>query len=422
MGCPYSRGCLHLEVVSALKGEVTKSVSTSKFRSGLVVLQFSISIGLMISCGVVNNQIDFALSKSLGFDPNNVVTVDLSNAQAMQAFQSMKDQLMAESNILSISAGSIIPTQSLSDGSGFTRPEGNIETTIATRRVSVSDDYFDTLGMRFVAGRALSDDYATDAMPAIGVENREVNGGVVFNETAARAAGWENPQDVIGQELYSEFGFSGLSFRMNYSVVGVVNDAHYGSVRTEIGPVSYTLNDQRNVMIIKIAEGSLPESLAAIDSVWQQFVPDFPISRGFLNESYSAFYAGEHRTFILFMGFAAIAVLVACLGLYGLASFMAELRTKEISIRKVLGATARSLAGMLAWDFSKLVILANLIASPTAWWLMQDWLTSFAYRTDINFTIFLLAGLATFMMALLTTFQRAYSAAMSNPVDALRAE
>jgi putative ABC transport system permease protein len=151
-------------------------------------------------------------------------------------------------------------------------------------------------------------------------------------------------------------------------------------------------------------------------------VPDFLISRGFLNESYSAFYAGEHRTFILFMGFAAIAVLAACLGLYGLASFMAELRTKEISIRKVLGATARSLAGMLAWDFSKLVILANLIAWPTAWWLMQDWLTSFAYRTDINFTIFLLAGLATFMMALLTTFQRAYSAAMSNPVDALRAE
>lgn len=411
-----------LNPVNALKGQVAKGISTSKFRSGLVVLQFSISIGLIISCGVINKQIDFALSKSLGFNPENVVTVDLRNAQARQEFQQIKDQLEAQANILSVSAGSIIPTQSLSDGSAFARTDGDGEMTLATRRVSVSDDYFDTLGMRFVAGRPLSDDFATDAMPPLNAENLVVNGAVVFNETAATAAGWENPQDAIGQELYSVFNFSGLNFRMNYTVVGVVEDAHFGSVRTEIGPVSYTLDDFRNAMIIKLAPGNTADTLATIDSVWQQYVIDYPIRRSFLSDSYAAFYAGENRTFILFMGFAVIAVLVACLGLYGLASFMAERRMKEISIRKVLGATVGSIAGLLAWDFSKLVILANLVAWPTAWWLMQDWLTSFAYRTDISFMIFLLAGLVTFIMALLTTFQRAYSVAVSNPVDALRAE
>lgn len=406
--------------VSALKGEVAKTVSVSKFRAGLIVLQFSISIGLMISCGVISNQINFALSKNLGFSAENVVTVDLGNAQARQQYQSMKDQLLAEVNTLSVSAGSIIPTQSLSDGATFTQTDS--EVTLAARRVSVSDGYFDTLGMSFIAGRPLSDDFATDAMPTLGEENLVVSGGVVFNETAARAAGWENLQDAIGQELYSEFGFSGLNFRMNYRVVGIVNDAHFGSVRTEIGPVSYTLDSNRNTMIIKIAPGNVADTLASIDGVWEQYVPDFPIRRSFLNESYSAFYAGENRTFILFIGFAAIAVLVACLGLYGLASFMAERRYKEISIRKVLGATVRSIAGLLAWDFSKLVILANLVAWPAAWWFMQGWLSSFAYRTEINFAIFFLAGLTTFILALATTFQRAYSVAVSNPVDALRAE
>lgn len=406
--------------VIALKGEVSKGVSNSKFRAGLVVLQFSISIALIISCGVVNNQINFALSKSLGFNPDNVITVDLRNSQARQAYQSMRDQLLGEATISSVSAGSILPTQSLSDGSAFSKVDGEGEADLATRRVSTSDGYFEALGMDMVAGRALSEDFPTDAMPDFSVENPVVNGAVVFNETAAALAGWENAQDAIGQQLFSEFAFSGETIRMNYTVVGVVNDAHYGSVRTEIGPVSYTLDDFQNYMIIKTTPGNIEDTLTVIDRVWQQNVADFPIRRAFLDESYSAFYAGENRIFVLFMGFAAIAVLIACLGLYGLASFMAERRSKEISIRKVLGATVQSIAGLLAWDFSRLVILANVIAWPVAWWLMQDWLASFAYRTEINLAIFLLAGLATFALAMGTTFQRAYSVAVANPINTLR--
>ncbi|NKB34479.1 MAG: FtsX-like permease family protein [Pseudomonadales bacterium] len=407
--------------VNALRGEVVKGLRVSSFRSGLVVVQFAISIGLMISCGVVNNQINFALTKSLGFDPSEVVVVNMQSPQARESFDSIKDQLIGYTNINSVSAGSIIPTQSLSDGSGFTRVDDNDAPILATRRISVSDGYFDTLSMNFVAGRELSDDFATDTMPAFGLDNPEVSGGVVFNEAAIRSAGWA-PEEAIGQQLFSQFSIGDQAIRLNYTVVGVVNDAHYGSVRTEIGPVSYTLDTFRNSMIIKIDENNIADTLTFIDDVWQQNVPEVPIRRSVLSDSYSAFYAGENRTFILFTGFAAIAVLIACLGLYGLASFMAERRTKEISIRKVLGATVRSIAGLLAWDFSKLVILANIVAWPAAWWLMQDWLTSFAYRTDISLLLFFFAGFATFALALVTTFQRAYSVAVSNPVDALRTE
>jgi len=411
-----------LSPVLALQGEVVKGVRSSKFRAGLVVVQFSISIGLIISCAVVNSQINYALNKSLGFNPENIVVVNLQNSQARAAYPSMKTQLLSLSEVAGVSAGSIIPTQSLSDGSAFIRVDDNDASVLSTRRVSVSDDYFETLGMGFVAGRPLSDDFGADEMPQINTEISEVSGGVVFNETAVRAAGWDNPADAIGEQLFSEFNIGGTAIRMNYTVVGVVNDAHYGSVRTGIGPVSYTLDRFRNAMIIKLSDNSTDRVLADIDRIWLDNVAQFPIRRSLLDESYSPFYAGENRMFILFTGFAAIAVLIACLGLYGLASFMAERRTKEISIRKVLGATVEGIAGLLAWDFSKLVIVANLIAWPVTWWLMRDWLASFAYRTDIGFLVFFLAGLATFIMALLTTFQRAYSVAVSNPVDALRTE
>ncbi|MDA1369291.1 MAG: ABC transporter permease [Proteobacteria bacterium] len=411
-----------LSPVNALRGEIVKGVSSARFRSSLVVLQFSISIGLMISCAVVNNQIDYALTKSLGFNPEKVVVVNLQNSQVRGAYESMKSQLLSLSNIETVAAGSIIPTQSLSDGSAFVRVDDNDAPVLSTRRVSVSDDYFDALGMEFVAGRPLSDDFATDAMPTFSPQNPEVSGGVVFNEAAARAAGWNNSDDAIGQQLFSEFSIGDTTIRLNYTVVGIVNDAHYGSVRSEIGPVSYTLDSLRSYMVIKLGGGDTGDSLADIDRVWSENVPDFPLRRVLLRESYSAFYAGENRTFILFTGFATIAVLIACLGLYGLASFMAERRTKEISIRKVLGATVESIAGLLAWDFCKLVIVANLIAWPATWWLMNDWLTSFAYRTDMDFLVFFLAGLFTFIMALFTTFQRAYGVAVTNPVDALRTE
>ena len=175
-------------------------------------------------------------------------------------------------------------------------------------------------------------------------------------------------------------------------------------------------------MIVRAKAGAVGPALEKIDQVWQAQVPEYPIRRSFLDDDYAALYAGESRTLGLFTGFAGIAVLIACLGLYGLAVFMAERRTKEIGIRKVLGATIANIVRLLSWDFSKLVIIANLIAWPVAWWAMQGWLGNFAYRADIDFTAFLSAGLLAFALAVATVWVHAYKAAKQNPILALRHE
>ena len=406
----------------ALRGRIMKGVSASRFRSGLIIMQFSISIGLIIASGIVSTQINYAMSKSLGFDASNVVTVTLRNEQARTAYDTIRSELLGLPGVASVSAGSIIPTQDLSDGSGLIIEGGDPANPLLTRTVVVSDDYFSALGMDLIAGRALDTDYGSDFMEDFGPDNTTIEGGLMINEAAVRAGGWSSPEEAIGARLYQEGTFMGMVFRMDATIVGVVRDAHYQSIRTSIQPVSYTLGGIRNVMLIKLSGNSPGETVAAIDRVWQRNIREMPIERSFLADNYTAFYAGENRTFILFIGLTAVAMLIACFGLYAVATFIAERRAREISIRKVLGATVRALASMLAWDFSRLVIVANLIAWPLAWFAMQQWLSNFAYRTDISIAIFFFAGVATFVMALVTTFQRAYSVAVANPIKSLRCE
>ncbi|PCH61784.1 MAG: hypothetical protein COC19_04185, partial [SAR86 cluster bacterium] len=244
-------------------------------------------------------------------------------------------------------------------------------------------------------------------------------GGVILNQTAARALGWDNPADAIGQPLFGNLPRAAV---LNGTIVGIANDMHYRSIRTQIEAVSYVNAATRGTMAIKIKPGDNAAALAVIDRVWKQNVPSYPIRRSFLQDDYAALYSGENRTFRLFISLSMTAILIACLGLFALTSFVTEYRIKEISIRKVLGATVASIAAMLSWNFSKLVVLANLIAWPVAWWAMQGWLGNFSYRTDVGISIFLFAGLATVSLALLTTFQRVYSVATANPIQALRTD
>lgn len=411
-----------LSPVLALRGQVSAGLSAEGLRSGLVMLQFAISIAMIIAAGVVNLQLNYAMTKSLGFDPNNVLVVDLGVPEARRAFATLRSELLGQASIESVSAGSILPTQSLSDGAILNRTTEAGLREITTRRVSVSDDYFQTLGMEFAAGRALTSGRPGDFMANIEPDNLAVSGGVIFNETAARAGGWEDPEDAIGQSLFSEFSFGGNDYRMNFTVVGVVQDAHYGSVRNDIGPISYALDSNRSSMVVRARDGSLPQAMAAVERIWQQAVPDFPLRSLQLREEYAALYASENRTFILFMGLSAIAIIMASFGLYGLASLIAETRRKEISIRKVLGATVRQLMMMLSWRIVRLVLIANLVAWPLAWWVMQNWLTNFAYRTSMDIGLFVFASLMTLMIALLTIGHRAWTTAIQSPVHALRAE
>ena len=406
----------------ALSGEVMRGVGPAKVRAGLVVLQFAIATGLIAASGVVNSQIDFAFSKPLGFDATGVVVVDIGRRDARDAYASMKTQLSSHPAILNVSGTDVVPTQDLDNGWGFKQEGRDASFDLPTRMINMDAGAFEVQGMQIVAGRTYSQDFPGDALLAFSSENAKQQGGLILNETAARSAGWTNPDDAIGQQLYSSFSNRGVDYRYDFTVVGVVADAHYRSIRSEISPISYFYNERPRRMVVKIDPSREAEAMAAIDAVWAEALPELPIRRSVLADDYAAFYAGENRTFGLFIGFAGIAVLIACLGLYGLTAFMVERRVKEIGIRKVLGATVANIVALFSWEFSKLVIVANVIAWPAVWWIMRDWLASFAYRADLEVTVFLLASVIALVLAGITTSVRTFSAANLNPAHALRRE
>jgi len=404
---------------TALRGELIQGVGSAKIRASLVVLQFAVAIGLFTASGVVNDQIDFAMNKPLGYEPANVLVVNNVNAEAVQI---LSDELRSNPDVISVSGGSVIPTEDLSDGSGFSIVGGDPDFSVATRTVTVADNYFTTLGMEVLAGRALSDDFTSDRVSRATTETPEVSGGIMLNEKAAISAGFANPADAVGTKLYSAFTRGGVNYRYDYEVVGVVKDMHFGSVRSDVVPVSFTLGSYIQTAVVKTKPGKLVEVGTLVDGLWAELVPDFPIRRGYLEDTYKSFYAVEGRTFDVFVSFSVIAVLIACLGLYGLASFAAERRVKEVGIRKVMGATVWQIVTLLSWELSKLVVIANVIAWPAAWLLMNDWLTSFVYRVDMTVVPFIVAGVVSLALAWLTTSLKAYGVAKLNPIYALRHE
>ncbi len=406
----------------AIRGRAIEGFGSAKLRAGLVILQFAIAIGLMSATGIVNNQINFALSQPLGYDPENIITVRLNSDEARNAFITMRDQLNASPLIENVTGGSIIPTMDLSDGSTYMKEGESDDFQIVTRRVAVSDSYFDTLGMTMTAGRPLSEDFSADILPPFTEENPEVSGGLVLNETAMRQAGWTDPEEAIGEQVYSAFSFGGTNYRLNFNIVGIVEDIHFSSVRSEPAALSFLLVNGANIMAVKAADGQLQEATTLVDQVWRQHVSAYPIRRTYLEEDYASFYTVEGRVFRMFIGFAGAAAMIACIGLYGLASFIADRRTKEIGIRKVLGASVLDIVMMLSWELSKLVIVANIIAWPVAWLMMSDWLEGFNSRIDMSIVPYLVAGLVAFILAYGTTSTRAWTAARINPIYSLKNE
>lgn len=401
--------------VRALRAQLAESIGSSKFRSALVVAQFSISIGLIIAASVVNSQIQFAFTKPLGFNPQNVVLVDMGNREASAEYVNLYNQLNAEPDIESVTVGSQVPTQSLGEGALFSTTGGTANFPYSTRRVNAGTDYFKTLGIEMVAGRDFNQEIQSDRLSRASAD-QPFYAGVILNETAARAMGWTNPNDAIGKQITGDI--PGIVFTA--TIIGVASDMHYQSIRTQVEPVSYLYIATRGTMAIRFKAGRASSALSAIDRVWNQNVPNFPIQRSFLVDDYEKLYSGENRSFRLFTVLSLVAIVIASLGLFALASSVTEQRIKEIGIRKVLGATVTSIASMLAWKFSKLVIFSNLLAWPLAWLFMDHWLGNFPYRTDISASVFLLAGLITFAVAILTTFQRVYVVATRNPIISLR--
>lgn len=406
----------------ALQGEIAKNVGPAKVRTGLVLMQFSMATGLIIASGVIGSQINFAFSKPLGFDATGVVTVTTSTSIARQSYPAMKQQLERAPSIEAVSYANIIPSQDLFNGWSFSIDPDDPEATLSTRLINMGYGSFEILGMEIVAGRSFNEAFPSDEGANPSPENPHISAGLILNETAAKSAGWTNPADAIGKILVSTYSRGGIDYRHDYTVVGVVKDAHYRSIRSPIAPLSYMLQDGARQMIIKIDPAREQEALATIDATWQQLVPGIPIRRSIQADDYARFYSGENRTFSLIIGFAAIAVAIACIGLYGLTAYMVERRVKEVGIRKVLGATVAQIVALLSWDYTKLVIVASIVVWPFVWWLMLDWLSDFAYRADMEISLFVTASLLTLLLAAITTSLRTMAAARANPINALRSD
>lgn len=406
---------------SALREEINNQVGITKVRYTLVAAQFAIAAGLVIASSIIGSQVDYALSKPLGFDGTGVIKLNTSAGEARKSYSALKARLAQHPAIETVSAADIVPGQDLENGRSFA-PEGSLdERFLATRTVTLAPGATDLLNMKVLAGRSFSEQYPSDQLLNFSDEQTRYESVLLLNETAVKAAGWKSNEEAIGALLTSRFNFRGKDFEFIYTVVGVVADTHYRSVRTSISPISYIwTNSAERQMLLKAVPGREQEALRAATSAFADLVPSIPPRASFLAQDYAAFYEGENRTFALILTFAAIAIVVACVGLYGVTSYMVSRRVREIGIRKVLGATIAQLVALLSWKQTRLALIASIAVWPLVWIFMHDWLQNFAYRADMQFTPFVLASFLTVSLAAITTGVRTYLAARVKPIHSLR--
>ncbi len=390
--------------VRVLRGALGSGSGNSLFRRVLVVFQFSLSIILIICMSIVFNQLKYVQNANLGFEKEHVVLLNPS-PEMVQKYDAVRDRMLQDPNILSVAASSRVPSGRLLDSSGARVINGDNQERVEFRvaNVRVSHEYISTYNMEMAAGRDFSTEYSTDTLQAF-----------ILNETAVEKLGW-TPEEAIGKAF--------LYGRRNGEIIGVVKDFHFESMHQPITPIIFYLNPgSYGVFSVRISPDNISESLEFLRNLWAEYRPNYPFSYRFVDERFNRQYIAEEKLGEIFRYFSALAVFIACLGLFGLASFTSERRTKEIGIRKVLGATTPSIINLLTREFAKLVLISNLTAWPIAYFAMERWLREFAYRIDIGLLSFLTATFIALVIALLTVSFQAVKTALSNPVKALRHE
>ena len=392
--------------ISVLKGKVNVSFKGAGLRSGLVVFQFMMSVVLIVGTIIVYRQITYIQNKNMGFKRDQVLTVNDVYAMGKQA-ETFKQEVLRLPGVVSGSISGYLPTPSNRNNSGFF-PEGEIDQTkaVSMQYWGVDHDYIRTFGMQLMQGRDFSRSFGSDSS------------GIILNEAAAKLWGDKN---IIGKRI-TEFADPKAKNNKVYTVIGVVKNFHFESLRQNIGALAMVLSANSGAASFRLSSTNLPALVRQIETKWKQVAPGQPFSYAFLEDSFDAMYRAEQRIGTIALTFAVLAILIACLGLFGLAAFMAEQRTKEIGVRKVLGASVFSIVGLLSKDFLRLVLIAILIASPIAWYAMSQWLKDFAYKIDIEWWYFALAGSLAVGIALLTVSFQSIKAALMNPVKSLRSE
>lgn len=392
------------EPARVLRSNPPTGTSKSSFRRALVVFQFAVSIALIIGTSVVIGQLNYMRNRNLGFDKENVVVIPLMGRSLVGSVNSIKAEMLSHGAVLGVSVSSHIPGGHTS-GASFV-PEGFTEAQAQMMNwMNIDEDYLSTMEMELASGRNFSRGFPADSA-----------GSALVNEAAVRAIGWEDP---IGKRIR----FSGDTSGDQWEIVGVIKDFHYVSPHMIVEPLLIG-NDtsMARFMFVRIAPRDLTETLAFMESKWKEFDPDRPFEYQFLDESYEAQYRAEEKLRTIFFNFTILAVFIACLGLFGLAAYAAEQRTKEIGVRKVLGSSVLDIVLLLNADFLKWVLIANLIAWPLAWYGSRYWLQNFAYRATVGPSVYLVSGFLALVIALATVSVQAFKAASSDPVKSLRYE
>jgi putative ABC transport system permease protein len=390
--------------IAVLKGQ-TVGKKRSGFRSTLVVFQFAISIILITGTIIIYSQLHYIQNKNLGFNKDQVLVINNGYALGNNA-TAFKNEMLREPGVSSGTFTGFLPINSSRNDNTFSsEPVLTSKTGLDLQLWSVDNDYIKTLGMQVLKGRNFSSEFKTDST------------AIILNETASHLFGFgDNP---IGKKIYNPQPDNGIAA---YQVIGMVKNFHFASLRESIGPLGLILNKNNGLVSFKVTAANIPSILKKAEANWKTMASGMPFSYQFLDEGFDEMYRAEQRVGKIALIFAMLAIFIACLGLFGLATFVAEQRTKEIGIRKILGASVQGIITLLSKDFLKLVIIAFVIAVPLAWYFMAKWLEDFAYRINIGWWVFAIAGTIAFLIAMATISFQAIKAALTNPVKNLRTE
>jgi putative ABC transport system permease protein len=391
--------------IQVLKGLFKVGSANISFRKVLVVTQFSISIILIISTAIVFKQLKYMQEKNLGYNKNYMITMR-SNPLLNDSFESFRNDLLQNPAIKEAARSSRIPSGRLLDSRDASAAVGDsmMPVTTTIKNLAVDADFIPAYGIKMAAGRNFSRAYTNDT------------GSFILNEASLASLGIKNPHDIIGRPF--RYG------NINGEVIGVMKDIHFESLHQKIVPLVLFHPAVPNYgrLSIKLTGQNISSSVAYIEQIWKKYLPEVPFQYTFLDENFGKLYEAELKQGTIFTVFAAIAIFIACLGLFGLSAFAITQRVKEIGIRKVLGASIGSIVALLSKDFLKLVLVAAIIAFPVAYYAMHQWLEDFAYRINIPWWVFIVAAILSAVIAFVTISFQATKAAISNPVKSLRSE
>ena len=389
-----------LKPVKVLKGSLKFSWNATFFRKALVVFQFALSVFLIVATIVVYRQLNYIQTKNLGYDRDNLVYIPIEG-DLVKNYELFKQQAINNTDIVNVSKMRNSPTEIFHHTGSISWPGKDPNLTVSFADGVVGYDFVKTMKLQLTAGRDFSKDFGTDSV------------GFLLNETAVKKIGFKDPID----HSITWGNHPG-------KVIGVVKDFHFNSMHETIEPLIMRLDDNWNwgTVLVRIKAGKTKQAIGSLEKICKQVNPNFPFTYQFSDEEFANLYKSETIVSMLANIFAFLAIFISCLGLFGLASFTAEQRIKEIGVRKVLGASAANIVALLSANFLKPIVLAFLMAFPAAWYAMNNWLQHYAYRIELGWWMFALAGLLTIAIAIITVSYQSIKAAIANPVKSLRTE